>query len=115
MEFKSEIVDLQDLTPREGEVLKLVVSAYSNKAIARTLAISINTTIHHVENIRKKLGVEQTELNARLAVLRVAMARGIVRLGCVLVVAGSVALSDDPATAARVRLVRPSITRRLYD
>jgi DNA-binding CsgD family transcriptional regulator len=110
--FKTEIIDRQDLTPREAEILRLMCAAHSNKSIARLLSISINTTIHHIDRIRHKLGVEQTELNARLAVLRVAIARGIVRLGCLVIMAGAVTASDDPATAARARLVRPGVSRR---
>jgi DNA-binding CsgD family transcriptional regulator len=112
MEFKTEVIDPQDLTPREAEILSLVCSAQSNKAIARALSISINTTIHHIDHIRKKLDVEQTEMNARLAVLRVALARGMVRILCVMLMIGAVAQSDNPAVAARVRLVRPSAARR---
>lgn len=112
MVFKTEIVDPQDLTPREAEVLSLVCSAQSNKAIARALSISLNTTIHHIENIRKKLDVEQTELNARLALLRVALSRGIVRIFSMLLVVGMVSQVDDPATKARGRLTRSSISRR---
>jgi DNA-binding CsgD family transcriptional regulator len=113
MPFKTELVDLQDLTPREGEVLQLVCSARSNKAISRELAISINTTIHHIDNIRKKLDVEQTELNARLAVLRVALARGIVRIGCVFILVGVASQVDDPVTKTRGRFMRPSMARRV--
>jgi hypothetical protein len=109
---ETEIIDRQDLTPREAEVLRLVCVGHSNKSIASALAISINTTIHHVDNIRQKLNVEQAELNARVRLLRVAMARGIVRLGCLVVMAGAVAASDDPATAARIRLLRPGVSRR---
>jgi DNA-binding NarL/FixJ family response regulator len=108
----TEIVDRQDLTPREAEILRLVCIGHSNKSIARILAISINTTIHHIDHIREKLGVEQAELNARVRLLRVALARGIIRLGCLVLMAGAAMQVDQASTAARVRLVRPSVSRR---
>lgn len=115
MEFKTEIIDRQDLTPREAEILCLVCSAHSNKSIARLLSISINTTIHHIDHIRRKLDVEQTELNARLALLRVAILRGIIRIGCLVIVVNTALVNDDPALAARVRLVRPIVSVRRLD
>ena len=45
------------LTPREMEVLKLVVSGYANKEIAGQLSISQQTVKHHITNIFDKLGV----------------------------------------------------------
>lgn len=45
------------LTPREMEVLKLVVSGYANKEIADELGISQQTVKHHITNIFDKLGV----------------------------------------------------------
>jgi DNA-binding CsgD family transcriptional regulator len=110
--METEIIDRQALTPREAEILRLVCIGHSNKSIARVLAISINTTIHHIDHIRHKLNVEQTELNARVRLLRVALARGIIRLGCLVLIAGSVVQMDDPSLAARVRLVRPGVSRR---
>jgi DNA-binding CsgD family transcriptional regulator len=112
MDGTTEIIDRQDLTPREAEILRLVCVGHSNKSIASLLAISINTTMHHIDHIRHKLDVEQTELNARVRLLRVAVSRGIVRLGCLVLVIGSIAQMDDPALAARARLVRPGVSRR---
>jgi DNA-binding CsgD family transcriptional regulator len=109
--FETQLIDKQDLTAREAEVLLLVCSACSDKEIARALGLSIWTVIRYIDAIRKKMDVQQTELNARMALMRTAVLRGIVRLGCVIVVAGSVAVSDDPAAAARVRLVRPGVSR----
>lgn len=43
------------LTPRERNVLKLVVRAQTNKEIARTLNISLSTAKRHLENILSKL------------------------------------------------------------
>jgi DNA-binding CsgD family transcriptional regulator len=109
--FPTEIIDRQVLTPREAEVTALVCSGLTDKAIARRLSISINTVIRHIDRVRHKLDVEQTELNARMTLLRVAVARGIIRLGCLVLMAGAVQM-DDPAQAARVRLARPGVSRR---
>lgn len=46
-----------NLTPRELEVLALMVSGLNNPAISERLVISIGTTRSHVSNILSKLGV----------------------------------------------------------
>jgi DNA-binding NarL/FixJ family response regulator len=45
------------LTGREVEVLRLIATGHSNKAIAQALFISPNTVLHHVSNIFAKTGV----------------------------------------------------------
>ena len=45
------------LTPRELDVLQAVGNGLSNKAIARTLAISPHTVKFHLEAVFRKLGV----------------------------------------------------------
>jgi DNA-binding CsgD family transcriptional regulator len=45
------------LTAREGEVLALVSRGYTNRGIARELAISVKTASVHVTHILRKLGV----------------------------------------------------------
>lgn len=45
------------LTPREFEIIPLVVRGYSNAEIAETLSISIQTVKHHFSHIFDKLGV----------------------------------------------------------
>ena len=45
------------LTPRETEVLGLVVRGQSNQQIARTLSISVSTVKRHMRHISAKLGV----------------------------------------------------------
>ena len=45
------------LTPREVEVLRLLVRGLSNKEIAQRLVISRKTAGNHVEHIYSKLGV----------------------------------------------------------
>jgi DNA-binding NarL/FixJ family response regulator len=45
------------LTAREREILSCVARGDSNKAIARTLDLSVHTVKRHVANILGKLGV----------------------------------------------------------
>lgn len=46
-----------DLTPREREVLGLLVTGMTNKEIAEALTLSLGTVRLHVSNILSKLGV----------------------------------------------------------
>jgi DNA-binding NarL/FixJ family response regulator len=50
------LTDLDDLSPREIEVLRLLASGKSNQEIAETLFISRNTVSTHVRNILTKTG-----------------------------------------------------------
>lgn len=56
------------LTPREREVLRLVVEGYANKQIARRLAITEKTVKTHVSSILQKLGVPDRTAAAVLAI-----------------------------------------------
>ena len=47
----------RSLTPREVEVLRLVVQGQTNQQIARTLLISVSTVKRHIRQIITKLGV----------------------------------------------------------
>lgn len=60
-----------DLTPREKEVLALVVNGLSNDEIAGRLVISVNTVKHHVSACISKLGAtNRAELAAQAVRLK---------------------------------------------
>jgi RNA polymerase sigma factor (sigma-70 family) len=46
---------IEPLTPRETEVLELIVAGRSNKEIAEALVISVSTVKNHLRNILEKL------------------------------------------------------------
>jgi DNA-binding NarL/FixJ family response regulator len=48
---------LSSLTPRELEILQLVIEGYTNKAIAVEIFISEKTVEFHLDNIYTKIGV----------------------------------------------------------
>jgi DNA-binding NarL/FixJ family response regulator len=50
------LTELDDLSPRELDVLRLIVAGKSNRDIADTLCISLNTVATHVRNIFTKTG-----------------------------------------------------------
>ena len=56
--------DLHGLTPRELEVLGLVVDGYSNQEIARTLVVAPRTVAAHVEHLLVKLDAPTRTLAA---------------------------------------------------
>lgn len=64
-------VDVDDLTPREAEVLRLVASGHTNKEIATTLDVSVKTVETHKANGMTKLGLAN-----RAALVRFAMDQG---------------------------------------
>jgi len=57
----------EDLTPREVDILKLLVQGYTNRQIADELSISIRTVEGHRANLTEKLG-----LRSRVELLRYA-------------------------------------------
>ncbi len=57
------------LTPREEQVMKLVVDGKPNKSIARTLNISVKTVEMHRSNMMKKLRLTSVPDLVRLALL----------------------------------------------
>jgi two-component system response regulator NreC len=52
-----ELSNLETLTLREEEVLKLIVQGYTNKQVAQELSISIRTVEGHRANLTNKLGM----------------------------------------------------------
>jgi DNA-binding NarL/FixJ family response regulator len=48
---------LSDLTSRELKILQLVLTGYTNKAIAAEMFISEKTVEFHLDNIYTKIGV----------------------------------------------------------
>ena len=56
------------ITPREMQVLQHITSGQSNKEIARSLEISVETVKEHVQNVLRKLGVNDRTQAAVLAV-----------------------------------------------
>jgi DNA-binding NarL/FixJ family response regulator len=71
VERRRERDPLDELTPREREVLGLMAEGRSNRAIATTLVIGDKTVETHVASIFSKLGLEETPDDHRrvLAVL----------------------------------------------
>jgi DNA-binding CsgD family transcriptional regulator len=63
------------LTPREHDVLELLVDGASNKEIARRLGISVSTVKFHVRSIADKLGAD-----GRAEAVAHALRRGIIHL-----------------------------------
>jgi DNA-binding NarL/FixJ family response regulator len=52
---------LEELTPREREVLALIAEGRSNAGIARRLWIAEGTVERHVHSIMLKLGLTETD------------------------------------------------------
>jgi ATP/maltotriose-dependent transcriptional regulator MalT len=50
-------LQVEALSPRELEVLELIVGGYTNQEIAEQLCISINTVKKHINHIFSKLDV----------------------------------------------------------
>jgi DNA-binding NarL/FixJ family response regulator len=69
-----EDVPEDPLTPREGEVVKLIAEGHSTKEIAAILTITENTVERHRANVLDKLG-----LRDRVALTLYAVRRGLVQ------------------------------------
>jgi DNA-binding NarL/FixJ family response regulator len=65
--------ELEPLTPRELEILKLIAEAHSTKEIADILVISPKTVERHRANILGKLGMRD-----RVELTRYAIRRGLI-------------------------------------
>ena len=60
----SPVTDLRGLTPRELEVLGLLIEGYCNQQIARALVVATRTVATHLEHILAKLGAPTRTLAA---------------------------------------------------
>lgn len=58
----------ESLTEREQDVLKLLAEGCSNKAVARSLDISVRTVETHRQNIKQKLDIQTAAGLARYAI-----------------------------------------------
>ncbi len=63
----------ESLTPRETEVLKLIVQGYTNRQIGEELSISVRTAESHRANLCGKLG-----LHSRVELVRYARQHGLI-------------------------------------
>jgi DNA-binding NarL/FixJ family response regulator len=59
--------ELEQLTPREREVLRLIARGYSYKEVARELEISVKTVETHVSSVLRKLQLSSRHQLARWA------------------------------------------------
>jgi len=73
LERMSESESNDELSPREIEVLQLLVAGASNKAIAARLNLSENTVKSHISHIFSKLGVQ-----SRAEAVATALQRGMI-------------------------------------
>ena len=112
IEFETEVIDKGILTDREIDIVSLVCSAKTDKQIARLLTISLNTVTNHLEHIYDKLGIKSHIINKRCALLRMAMTSGLVRMLCLMLAISAGIQADNQMFPARVRVGRPSISRR---
>jgi DNA-binding CsgD family transcriptional regulator len=58
--------DIQKLTPRQKEVLRLLQAGFDAKSIARELDISVHTVTEHLREARRHLGVSNSREAARM-------------------------------------------------
>ena len=56
------MANLADLTPREFEILQLVLAGKTNKGIADEIFVSAKTVEFHLDNLYKKIGVQTRTL-----------------------------------------------------
>ncbi|NKZ32474.1 helix-turn-helix transcriptional regulator [Ureibacillus thermosphaericus] len=65
-----ELTDLKTLTPREKEILYLILEGLNNQEVGDYLNISVHTVKNHVTNIFKKLNVSD-RIQAMVKVYRI--------------------------------------------
>lgn len=59
---------LEDLTPREKEILKLIAQSYTTKDVAAKLNVSIKTAENHRANLMRKLNLHNAQALTRFAI-----------------------------------------------
>jgi len=67
---------VEELTPREREVLTYIAEGYTNREIAENLVISVKTVDRHRENIMQKLN-----LHNRVELVKYAIEKGLISVG----------------------------------
>ena len=77
MLFRSDWMKQQTLTPRQAEILRELMLGFSNKIIARKLALSTGTVKSHVKAILQKL-----DARSRTEAAAIAQRRGILEEEC---------------------------------
>ena len=58
--------DVQKLTPRQKEILRLILNGFDAKSAARELGISVHTVNEHLSEARRQLGVSSSREAARI-------------------------------------------------
>lgn len=71
--FEERAIVLEELTPRESEILQILALGLTNKEIARQFSISEHTVKYHMDSIFSKLGV-----NNRTEAVRQGVRLGII-------------------------------------
>jgi DNA-binding NarL/FixJ family response regulator len=66
--LEEQMPSINDLTPAERRILRLIADAKTNKEIAAELFISVRTVEHHRSNICAKLGLKASHGLIRFAV-----------------------------------------------
>lgn len=117
MKLHAEILDKQNLTPRESEVFQLLCSGLSDKAIANQLGIHIKVVSKNTDRIYEKLGIRWQSINTRCTAIGIAVASGMVKIVLRSVVAVLVFQSsmiyDDAVLRSRVRAPKAARFSRL--
>lgn len=60
------VVGIEKLTPRQKEILRLLLAGFDAKSIANELGISVHTVTEHLREARRHLGVTNSREAARL-------------------------------------------------
>jgi len=129
MELKAEILNADNLTPREAQVMRLMAEGHADKCIAKLLNLSYRTVQAHSSSIYQKLGVHQDSISVNAAAINhrcyavaLMIARGMVNVSLKSMVAvlifGAVHMNDSSLRARNVRVrvrVQSAQVRRVSD